>query len=252
MAEWQDADTLIWWLAAGLAILLVLAGSMLVFTRLYVNKRMADAQRLANMEVEHQKALLNDSILVQEKERERIARDLHDDLISKLNIMVLLAETDRDQQAEVLQTAIKTARRISHDLSPPMLSGNSFPELLQPLVDHFEKAFSLRYFLSDCHQVTIADRTKLQGLRIIQEVLNNVVVHAEATSIELGVRLAPTYLSVAIRDNGKGFDPEKIKNGLGLQNIEMRTQLLNGQQRVHTAPGKGTAYFLYFPLNSAT
>lgn len=250
MAQWQDADTLIIWLALGLLVLLVLVGAMLFFTRMYINRRMVDAQKLSNLEVAHQKQLLNDSIRVQEKERERIARDIHDELISKLNIMVLLAENNPNKAAEVLQTSIKTARRISHDLSPPMLEQHRFVELVESLLEHFKSGFELDYFASDPQGISLSKTTKLQVIRILQEVLNNILVHASAKCIRIGLRIAPRYLAIRIQDDGKGFDSEKVKNGLGLQNIEMRTQLLLGRHRLRSAPGKGTVYFFLFPLNS--
>ena len=250
MAEWQDADTLIIWLIIGLLVLMTLAGFLLVFTRIYMNRKISDAQKLARLQVEHQKELLNDSIRVQEKERERIARDIHDELISGLNIMVLLDNKDQQKASELLQQSIQTARRISHDLSPPLLEEHRFVEFAEELINHFKPEYNVDFYVSDINQTAIPSNIKLQLIRILQEVLNNTLKYAEAKSVELVIHLSPTWMGMAIRDDGKGFDVDDKKKGLGLRNIEMRTQMLDGKFKLKSEKGRGTSYLFGFPLNN--
>jgi len=250
MAEWQEAETLIIWLAVGLGMMLTLIGAIVVFTRIYLNRKMADARTLSEMQLAHQKELLNDSIRVQEKERERIAQDIHDELIASLNIMVLLDNSDRQKSEELLQQSIQTARRISHDLSPPMLEEYSFSEFIEQLISPFQSEFEVDFFVSDTSLEPLPPATKLQLIRILQEILNNLLKYAQTPRIKLMLRFTPTLLSIILCDYGQGFDTQKAKKGLGLRNIEMRTQMLGGQFKLRSIIGEGTSYVFAFPLSN--
>lgn len=251
MAEWQTAETQAIWLAVGLGFILVLIGFFIMFTRIYLRKRMSDTRRIANMQVEHQKKLLSDSIKVQEIERERIAADLHDELISKLNIVMLLTYSNKSTNnnkdaADLLKYCIDAARRISHDLSPPLINENKFLEFVEDMISHYRKAFHINYYVSEHEEVEVESNMKLQLIRIMQEVLNNILKHAEANTINFMVRITSNSMGIIIKDDGIGFDVDTHKSGLGLSNIEMRTQMLNGKYKLRSKLHKGTSYFFLF------
>jgi signal transduction histidine kinase len=251
MAEWQTAETQAIWLAVGLAFILVLIGFFIMFTRIYLRKRMSDTQKMANMQVDHQKKLLNDSIRVQEIERERIAADLHDELISKLNIVMLLTYSSNNNNknkdaADLLKYCIDAARRISHDLSPPLINENRFLEFVEDMISHYRNAFNINYYVSEHVEIDVESNMKLQLIRIMQEVLNNTLKHAEANTINFMVRITSNLMGIIIRDDGVGFDTKNNKSGLGLSNIEMRTQMLNGRYKLRSQINKGTSYFFLF------
>lgn len=248
MEQWQQEETQAIWLAVGLVILLILVGAIILFTRIYLKRRLDDAQKMANMEVEHQKKLVNDSILVQENERQRIASDLHDELITKLNILLLTNYSDEESQNnELLQDCITTARRISHDLSPALLEQNTIIEFIEELLSHLMESFDVQFHYTNLAPSKIPGATKLQVLRIIQEVINNTLKHADAKSIVVNIRISKSSVGITIQDDGKGFEMNNGKVGLGLSNIEMRTQMLDGKHKVRSALGKGTSYFFLIP-----
>ena len=253
MGNWKNEETIVLWLAIGLTVLLGLLIFILLLSRIYIKKRLADAKKLTDLQLEHQKKLVEDSIKVQESERERIAADLHDDLIGKLNAVLIMNNLHKYTEAsDLLKNTIQIARSISHDLHPPMIEESTLIELIDTSLLGFASQISIEHVNITLDDMVLPFDIKLQTIRIIQEIINNTLKHAEATQITILLRTTPTYLGISIKDNGKGFDTVLSKKGLGLSNIEMRTQSLGGNYKLHSKKGKGTCYFFLFSLKKQT
>jgi signal transduction histidine kinase len=90
-------------------------------------------------------------------------------------------------------------------------------------------------------QVRFGDKRELAVFRILQEMINNAIKHAEASKININTRFSNGMLAVSVADNGKGFNvEEKMNTGLGLKNLESRTQMLDARFKIKSIPGKGT------------
>lgn len=85
--------------------------------------------------------------------------------------------------------------------------------------------------------------------RVVQEQVNNIVKYAEARSVEIKLdNTSSNQVLITVRDDGKGFDPEKVKTGIGLRNIQSRLQVYNGQMVIHSSPGNGCLLEASFPI----
>ncbi|MFT4566935.1 MAG: signal transduction histidine kinase, partial [Saprospiraceae bacterium] len=91
--------------------------------------------------------------------------------------------------------------------------------------------------------------SKLHVYRIIQELLNNALKHAQASEIDVLVNRADDGLVIMVQDNGQGFDPNTIKKGLGLDNLQSRVNVLRGEMEVDTSISRGTAVTVHIPLS---
>ena len=246
MAEWQDPQMF----AVGLLIVLlftvVLVVSMVLLTRKYIKRIIQEQEKFTQAKLEHQKSLLWNSVLVQEKERDRIASDLHDELISKLTVLTYALQTNNEKvkPVELLGDSIKIARRITHDLRPPMLEETTLDELVEDFILPLKSAYLINYhFHHQQHQALKTD-VKLQLFRIVQEVVNNILKHAHASEISINLRVTDAIVALVIRDNGVGFDSTEKAKGLGLKNIEFRAQLLSAKSRFKSAPSRGATFQL--------
>lgn len=250
MADWQKPETLAIWLTIGVTLVLFLVLVLILFTRIYIKRILTEQSEKNRLKLDHQKQLLKDSILVQERERNRIAADLHDGLIAKLNILLLTIHSNEttEKSTELLRESIGVARRISHDLSPPLLGETSLADLISEFVSPLRTSMQVRYYLSEHTKESLGNDAKLQLLRVVQEIISNTIKHSHATMIEMNLRLTKGMLWLLISDNGKGFQVEEKHNGLGQKNIEMRIQLLKGKYRLKSRSGKGTAYLIYLPI----
>jgi two-component system NarL family sensor kinase len=245
MAEWQDPQMFAIGLSVTLLFVLILISSMILLTRIYIKRIVHEQEKFTKAKLEHQQSLLWNSVLVQEKERGRIASDLHDELISKLTVLTYALQTSNEKvkPVELLGDSIAIARRITHDLRPPLLDQTSLEELVDDFVLPLTNAYAIGCFFSPHHQhLEMKSEIKLQLFRIVQEVVNNVLKHAKATQISIRLRVSESLVALVIRDDGVGFNVDKNAKGLGLKNIELRSQLLNAKWRFKSKPGIGTAF----------
>ncbi|BDS14072.1 hypothetical protein AsAng_0048380 [Aureispira anguillae] len=230
-----------------LIVITMLIITFVSFTKMYFSRILKEQQKLQKAMVAHQQQLLEDSVLVQERERTRIAADLHDDLISKLNISLLSLHTTKDinSVSTLLQDSIALARQISHDLSPPMLQQSSLKELIEDFIFPIKESHSIHFSHALSTPYMLTSDTKLQVFRIFQEAINNTLKHAQATQLQVHLRLSPNLLAVQVLDNGVGFDSSSSKKGLGLKNIALRSQILNGHFRFSTPNNQGSSFLFY-------
>lgn len=199
----------------------------------------------------------------QEKERNRVAKDLHDGLGANLSTIKLFIESQRDKYDTTIQTqflnplakniddACLETRNISHDLRPFSLK-YGFNSALGDLVKKAQTALPQTEVIFDSYgeEPQISEETALMVYRIVQELLNNAAKYAKATQITLQTFYEPEQLSVHVEDDGQGFDLKLVKEGNGLGNIRSRVDYLGGQVIWQAAPQRGTAVILSVPLQN--
>lgn len=207
-------------------------------------------------------------IIAQEKERERIASELHDGLGQ--NVLVMKHQAERglaeppstERMRESLSSIVSLAGQSVHDirhivrhLRPHLLRQLGLTRALRAMVDTLGQSSAIR-FTSDVQAVDhlLPRESEIAWYRVLQECLNNVVRHSGATSARLEVRCEPGRLAAAVRDDGRGFDANRLlaggdaAGGLGLRSIVERMALLGGTSRFVTRPGGGTLVELSLPL----
>lgn len=215
-----------------------------------------------NLEIEHQKELLNSVIITQEEERKRIAQDLHDDISSKLNVVSLnshLLKTPNLNESELLeitnniidltQKALENSRRIAHDLFPPVLEKFGLHAGIEELVEEFNSTKKVKVvFQNSIDFQHYSVEKHLHIFRILQELLNNSLRHGKATEISIQFSTLDTQNRCVYIDNGIGFDSSDLENkkGLGMQNIESRINFIGGIYSIKTAPNEGVKIMFNF------
>lgn len=213
-----------------------------------------DAQNLAD--IQHQKDLALENVKAQEEERKRIAVAVHDDLGNRLNILSLWLqniEIEDEKASEVINGQIKelvdSARKISHNLYPVNLEKLGFILYVEELIANLSKKIEISLFELKPYQPKNIF-TEVQIYRIIQEFTTNVIKHSEAGEVKILLRDSENILFVVISDNGKGFDYELVKKGMGIKNIESRLQSVNAVFKWKSIIGKGTRLIIKIPLNN--
>lgn len=249
-------------IAVGVLAMLLLALAFVAFFYYTRQRLLAEKNRMQTMELEYQEAVLQGAINVQEEERHRIARELHDEIGSKLNAILMqlqLVKKETEQSTGLVSTmsdiqslihsTIKTTRRISHDLLPPTLEAFGLVEALRELADSFNQTKALWVHLQVIPGASIPDdrQKQLHLFRVIQELITNSVKHGRATEIKVVISPATQGTQVLYQDNGKGFEPEQVKQakGLGMKNIETRLRIIEAQLELDSSPGKGMEAKIY-------
>lgn len=202
----------------------------------------------------------------QEKERKNIARELHDGLGQMLTALKFnfdgikggKSKSEQEKIAEIkkqIAETIQEARRISFNLMPNVLNDYG----LFPAVKHLSEQISRHskikiLFESEWSNQRLGRQVEVNLYRIIQEALNNAVKYAEADEVCIYIDKLNGSLRLQISDNGKGFSPDKIdkrkvtRSGNGITNIQERTDMINGDFRIQSAPGEGTKILIKVPI----
>ncbi|BDD12900.1 hypothetical protein FUAX_53320 (plasmid) [Fulvitalea axinellae] len=221
-------------------------------TKIHFRKLAENRITIAENKARQQKNLLEAVVRTQEDERERIAAELHDNLIGKLTAIKLYAELRPENPVpeNLIDQSIDIARGISHDLCPPMLEYTSIEELVERQISPWKARMSV-LLRSDIRTEgdRISNDFKVQIIRIIQELATNAGKHADASEIDVRLRHTGSGTVLIFKDNGKGYDMLAEKKGIGLRNIETRVQCLEGKYKIKSKKGVGTANIFLFRKN---
>lgn len=239
----------------GVLLLLLMGVSLLLFFFFSRKKIVEKEIENKNLEITHQKEIIESIIVTQEKERKRIAQDLHDDISSKLNVINLNANLLKDGELnadeylkvnnsilEATDKTLESARKIAHDLLPPLLSNFGLKDAIEELADSFSnsKKISIKYNIKYPKNY-FNKKEELHLFRITQELINNSIRHGKATESEIIISCKSNNLLFTYTDNGIGFDANNKahQKGLGTQNIESRVSLLKGNYTIESQKNKG-------------
>lgn len=194
----------------------------------------------------------------QEKEKNRIAIELHDGIASELaGVNHLLYSIDENKNNDKLKTAstqvsqlVNYIRTLSHHLSSHYTQNKSLFELLSELKSSYEHVneFSIHITIfppEDFKEITFD--LKHQLYRIIQELLKNVQKHAQAENVIISLTKREDIMSLVFEDDGKGFAKEVTAEGIGLQNIKERVANINGILQLDSTLGQGTTIMIEIP-----
>ncbi len=218
-----------------------------------VRKRMEEELRKS----ENRLRLLSSQLLtVQEAERKRIAREIHDSIGQTLAAIKFGLESKLSQMGagtpppgvsieniiSLTQNGIEESRRIQMDLRPSILDDLGILATIGWFTREFQKVYvhiSVEKQIS-AEENEIPDSLKTAIFRVMQEAMNNVAKHSKANLIRFILKKAKDEVALSIEDNGEGFDPENIKQGLGLTSMRERTELSGGTFEIESTVGKGT------------
>lgn len=208
-----------------------------------------ERSQLQSKVVEQQKEYYQTYIDGIEKERNRIAGDLHDDVGSKLSHLKRAAFNSENEHSKLLDEVIQDLRNISHYLAPTIAQVSGLIPLLEKLISQHQKETNMKINLRvfDFRECLSPDQI-IQLYRILQEVINNAIKHSEATKIDIQVFGYKKEMSVSIEDNGKGFDIAKPTSGLGLNQLKIRAEILKGKIEINSHPSTGSLILVQVPL----
>lgn len=209
---------------------------------------------------EHQKELLNKTIRVQEGERKRIASDLHDELgailsISKMQLIRAEKEcventTRLTEIKSLIETALASTRRISHELMPLQLEKMGLEKALLSLLNGVEKTGDYTNVISIAN-LKLPWMVELGLYRIYSELINNTVKHAKANSIHINISLEEELLYCKYVDNGIGLPKTEKGKGLGMASIENRVKSLEGEWEWRNGTTEGFHVTMKIPLTTS-
>jgi PAS domain S-box-containing protein len=197
-------------------------------------------------------------IAAQEKEKESIGRDLHDNInqilaSSRLYLGLLLNKlpehSDKIEQADdLINKAIVEVRSLSHTLIAPTIDDKDLLDNIDVMLHAYRQAsdFKIKTSFEAFDQTNVSSELKLAIYRIIQEQMNNILKHAKASKVDVYLESDEDNVTLSVKDNGIGMDVSKKSTGVGLLNIRTRASVFNGKVQFESAPNQGVELKVIF------
>jgi signal transduction histidine kinase len=250
-------------------VTLLMALGVAVMASRHVNRLQHEIERQRAAEQQNRQDLERLSarlVDVQEEERRRLARELHDEVgqaltAVKMDIGIALRSENRaratgalEEASEITETALRGVRDLSQLLHPSMLDDFGLPTTLRTYLRNFSQRTGIRAQLAESLDARLLPPIEVCAYRIVQEAFNNIAQHSGATACTVTLGASEGTLRLTIDDNGRGFgpmpQPSAVRRGLGLIGMRERAQAVGGTFAVESAPGGGTRISVGLPLQT--
>lgn len=233
--------------------------------RNYQNRQKIQHHRIQELETEKKLSVTQAVLKGEEQERVRLAKDLHDGLggmlsgvkfsLSNIKEHLVLRQDDArafERSLNMLDSSIREMRRVAHNMMPESLVKFGLDAALRDFCGEIDRSGVLRV---NYQSIGIKENPPEQPVavavfRVTQELLHNIVKHAEAKSAIVQIAKTDQVLSITVEDDGKGFDLSRhdVSDGIGWKNINSRIQFINGKIDVNSAPDRGTSVLIEIPV----
>jgi two-component system NarL family sensor kinase len=231
--------------------------------RIAAQESALQAQKINQLEQEKKLLAMSSMIEGQEAERKRIAQDLHDGLGGLLSTVKAQLNTIQHQVSklesfgmyqkatDMIDDASSELRRITYNMMPSALTKLGLYAAVEDLADRLKHAHNINVDLQILGaRKRLNETTEIMLYRIVQELCNNIVKHAQAANVLLQINDTGDELFLVVEDNGAGFryDQTAGSKSVGLKSIESRVRFLNGELDISSTPGQGTCTTIQVPL----
>jgi signal transduction histidine kinase len=251
-----------WYIVGSLGIMLFQAATIVGLLAQRIRRRRAEASAFE---------VSGRLIMAQEEERRRMARELHDGLGQDLLVVASQAQLSLSQEqnppgtaarlkdiAETAKQALQQARRMAHNLRPGLLDELGFTKAVQATLQKASQAsgISMAICLADVDGL-LSPEFEVNLFHIIQESLNNLLKHANASEAKITLTQAHSRLRLVVEDNGCGFEPSRLESGppdqrgFGLRQIAERAKIMGGRVDIKSRPGQGTRLMVEVPFQNS-
>lgn len=212
---------------------------------------------ISNQRIQEQKKISRAILQAEEEERNHIGKELHDNinqLLAGTRLYLTLAAKSNEKakelikySLELLDNSIDEIRQLSSKYVIS-LKNIDLPVLISKLVDNLNAATSIKAgFSYNIAAPLMDDELKLNIFRITQELVSNVIKHANANEVSITINETGDEIAIEVTDNGKGFDFNEKRNGIGISNIMDRTESFNGVIDIQTSYGNGCKVGISLP-----
>jgi signal transduction histidine kinase len=253
-------------IALGVSLVLVSIIAFLVYQnkqrkqKLILQEKEVKAQKLQSQLKEEELKSINAMIEGQEKERQRIANDLHDDLGSLMANIKIHFSTIKTKDSDnlykrtnaLIEEAYQKIRNIAHAKNSGVLAKQGLYEAIKKHAKSVSasKQISINVMENGLEE-RLENSVELTIFRIIQELITNVIKHAQASELDIHLNQHEDTLNIIVEDNGVGFDnvkPRKESSGMGLSSIERRVEDMGGTVIIESQPKNGTSVIMDIPI----
>jgi two-component system, NarL family, sensor kinase len=256
----QSTQSIIIFTICTILLMLVFCTFIVTIIYRYQQKQNIYFKEIEELKVVHENALLKAQLEMQEYTFQNISREIHDNIGQKLSLVKLYLNTIPGSKLNapaiqvtdsvvIISEVINDLSDIARSLNSEIILNNGLVKGIEFEVAQLQKSGIYEIDLAITGNLIFFDfKKELIIFRIIQESLNNIMKHSEASGINIHLHYNATHLRLTIKDNGKGFVKDEKKDGSGLINIRRRTSLLEGDFSI-TSSKEGTQLIITIPIN---
>jgi two-component system, NarL family, sensor kinase len=254
-------------LITGVILILFVSVTFILSVIRYRKKEMTHYLEKQKIKSEYQETLLRTQLEIQEQTLKTISQEIHDNIgqvlsLAKLNLNTVdLSKQDELQDKitdskNLVSKAIQDLRDLSKSMNTDNIEAIGFIRAIEYEMDMIRKTGFKTQLDIEGKMIRLEPQKELILFRIIQEVLNNIMKHAEANAIEINVNYTEKEVKISVSDNGKGFDLTPLNEndlsgfGLGIRNMHNRAKLIGADFSMSSNIGNGTVVSLAVPLNN--
>ena len=242
------------------SVMLILGMAVFISTIIYryQQKQNAYFKDIETLNISHENTLLQSQLEMQEHTFQTISREIHDNIGQKLTLAKLYLNTfdfadmqkarlQVNDTVDIIGEAITDLTDLSRSMSSEIVLNNGLIKALEFETAQLTKAGIYKISFSVTGKPVLETDTGLVVFRMVQEVLNNIVKHADAAVIDINLHYSTALLTIHISDDGKGFNTAETRTGTGLQNIKKRAAMLKGNVSI-ISNNIGTRIKIEMPL----
>lgn len=238
----------------------MLLGTIIIAASLLFAFNQRNKKKQAIEKANAQKALVNSILETEEKERTRIAKDLHDGIVQDLTAIKIQLQSFTEKAPTALQnqlsnllqhvdTTSKEVREISYQMMPVTLRELGLVKAINELLNRSLSNKNIEFeFDAIGIENRLPEKIETTVYRICQELLNNTIKHSQATTVSMLLQLRNNSLQVTYEDNGIGFNATTVKKGIGLNSLNSRVEMVNGKLEFDEINQTGTAAYIKIPI----
>lgn len=260
----QTENEILILITLGILSMLIMVLAILVFAIMYHKKSISSKLEIEKIKTKQKEVLISKISATQEGERKRISANLHDEIgasLSAVNLMIgrIRLETEGSskelaiQAGEQIKTTMSEVRNIVQNLSPAIVEKFGFFESVNEISRRLNSTGSINVKINTDCNISFQNKTiELKLYRIIQELTNNVIKHANAANLNLSFATKDDNFSIEVKDNGIGIDDEIVENSksLGIENVKTQVEILSGTFTLQNLNNNGTLVEVIIPLES--
>jgi two-component system, NarL family, sensor kinase len=247
--------------------LILLAVTVLLSYVIFQTRKKNQQLKMQEIVIDQKRKTMDAVMQAEENERKRIAADLHDSVaqkmvVAKLNLEVLegyLPALNQEQRHvynnifSLVDDSCIEVRNLSHTMMPQAFFQSGLTDAVKNFIDKIENKNLRVTFSAEGELESLDNNTEIMIYRVIQECLQNIIKHADASKVDISIILENEEIDVIIEDNGVGFDTGSLENieGMGMKNLKSRIDFLNGELDINSQKGKGTVIAFYIPAKQS-
>lgn len=235
------------------ALFAVLSSSLVFFVMAFKRKKQAFKAERELLEERFRSSLAESKLEISEQTLKEVAREIHDNLGQRLTLAIQALtkeEASSDEIREMLLEVMNDMRNLSRSMHGSYIHEKGLDLALERECRLFEKAIGQKCTYTPPEGIIdLSEQEEIILFRCIQELLNNASKYSEATEIDVIVKNYTDKLIITIADNGNGFDPDKIEEGIGLRSIRERCEMLKATFHVSSSLKNGSTFTIKLPYS---